>query len=132
MGEAVKKKAQRQLVSTDTIDGSRIVYVWYLSGITQSRFARELAKYAGHLFGNILPVVIITYDRVPPIWACPMVQGFCTNTPMISIESRDGKKNSCTIVAADDRRLIGEIIPNPDPNPAWGPPMQTSHAAVRH
>ena len=123
-----------KLVEAAFIDGHNVVYIGYIPKNTLAmrlRFAREAMEQLGQFRFNVLPVVIITFDKHPPVWACPIVQGVFKAAKYIAIANRLGGDKDCTIVQSPNEQLVGTDVINPDTDPAWGPPMKTSHAAGR-
>ncbi len=115
------KKNDQKLIITAGQGDFMIIYVDYISGRTANQFAEELAPWE-QVLGNVVePTVVITQDKVPPIWVVPMVQGLLKNASMVAVDRRDCAKESCTVVFSEVNNAIkvGNSIKNPDPDPAW-------------
>lgn len=111
-------------IDFSTVGKFTIIYVGYLTGkkpMTEKKFAAELNRQSASLVNITQPVVIITFDRVPPVWAVPMVMGRCLRAPMISMDKRDFSKRSCVVLSARNVEgwLIGSCFEQPDIDPAW-------------
>jgi len=133
MSDTVVEVDGSKSIVKDVINGFKVVWIGYTENTREARrkFAKALLPHYNHLGSNLLPVVIISFNNPSIQFAVSMVQGACKNAPYIATANRCGIKKDCTIVEAQDRRLIGNEVANPDKHPAWGPPMHTSHAAGR-
>ena len=108
-----------QLITVSSSESPRrfkIVRIDYLSGITPRLFVRVLQQQANNLIGEE-PVVVVTNDGAPCIWACAILLAFCSRAAMVAVDMRDGAEKSCIVVVSRSRKWrLGERIPNPDPD----------------
>jgi len=116
----MKEKTPLITISDSSVrKGFKMVRISYLAGVTPRRFAKvvqrimyeraDLKKY---------PLVIVSDDGQPCFWACSILASFCPLIPMIAIDTRERRKNSCLVIRDyyTGKDLVGKYIPNPDGN----------------
>jgi hypothetical protein len=102
------------LVAISQVRGSTIVCINYLAGIKPYQLDRAMEQ-CKEMLASMVPVVIVCKDKIPPLWALPIVQGFCKHATRISVDTRQDYPKSCVVVVARNTPWsAGKRHKNPD------------------